>query len=266
MNFLRVQSEVIPVKPETVFTIGSFEVTNSIMLGVVITVLLAFFVLMLKSRLSLKPSKLQTVVEMAVESMLDLISQITNSRKKALALLPLLGTIFVFFMISNLITLIPGLGQLTYNGVSVFRGPTNDFNMTFSVALAVVVITQIMSIKQFGVFGHLGKYFKFKELYLGFKKGIGDGMVAVIDFLIGLLDIISELAKVFSLSLRLFGNMFAGEILLALLLGGFALIVPTVWLGMNLLVGVIQAIVFGALSAAYFSMATEDSEPEESLN
>lgn len=263
MNFLQVQSEIISVRPETVFSIGAFDVTNSIVMGVFITILLTLFVVYTRRRLTLNPSKTQSVLEMAVEGMLYLVEQITADRKKAEKLLPLIGTIFVFFMISNLITLIPGVGSITYNGVPVFRGPTNDFNMTFSVALAIVILSQIMSIKHFGVFGHLGKYFKFKELFQGFKKGIGTGMVALIDFLIGLLDIISELAKVFSLSLRLFGNMFAGEILLALLLGAFAFVVPTVWLGMNLLVGVIQAIVFGALSAAYYTMAVSDPVAEE---
>ena len=84
--------------------------------------------------------------------------------------------------------------------------------------------------------------------------------MAIIDFLIGLLDIISEFAKVISLSLRLFGNMYAGEILASILLGAFALMVPAPWLAMNLLVAVIQAIVFGSLCAAYYTLAVQNDE------
>ncbi|MBT6334908.1 MAG: F0F1 ATP synthase subunit A, partial [Candidatus Magasanikbacteria bacterium] len=68
------------------------------------------------------------------------------------------------------------------------------------------------------------------------------------------------LAKVLSLSLRLFGNMYAGEVLAAVLLGAFAFAVPTVWLAMNVLVGVLQAMVFGALSAAYYTQAVKQME------
>lgn len=262
MDFLRVQSEIIPVRPETLFTIGSFEVTNAIVLGIVLTLIIAIISILVRLTVTIRPTKFQNFIEMVVDGIVYLLEQITGNRKQAEKLLPLMGTIFVFFMLANLVTLIPGVSSFTYNGVPLFRGPTNDFNMTFSVALGIVLLSQIMSIKTFGVFGHLGKYFKFKELYLGFRKGFGAGMVAVIDFFIGLLDIVSELAKVFSLSLRLFGNMFAGEILIALLLGAFAFGLPSVWLAMNLLVGVVQAIVFGALSAAYYTMAVQEPQQE----
>jgi len=80
--------------------------------------------------------------------------------------------------------------------------------------------------------------------------------------LIGLLDIVSEFAKVISLSLRLFGNMYAGDVLAAILLGTLAIAVPAPWLAMNLLVGVLQALVFGALTAAYYSLAVARAENE----
>jgi len=263
LEFLQHKSDILAVRPDTLFTVGAFEITNTIFTGIVITILFFFFGRTLKNSLRLIPGKVQNVMEMAVEGMWLLIEQITNDREEAAKLLPLIGTIFVYFMVANLITLIPGMSSFSYDGVSVFRGPTNDFNLTFSVAFAIVLWTQYMSFKAFGFFGHLGKYFKFKELIEGFKKGVGAGMIAFIDFLIGLLDIVSEFAKIFSLSLRLFGNMYAGEILLSLLFGAFALILPSIWIGMNLLVGVIQAIVFGALSAAYYSMAVQVAEAQE---
>ena len=163
----------------------------------------------------------------------------------------------------NLIALLPGLTAITYNGLPLFRTATNDFNTTFALAMAVVILTHIVSLKQFGLFGHLGKFFKFKEVYLGFKKGIGEGVLSIIDFLIGLLDIVSEVAKVISLSLRLFGNMFAGDILTVILFGALAVLAPIPWLAMNLLVGVLQALVFGALSAAYYTLAIEVAEEQQ---
>ena len=166
----------------------------------------------------------------------------------------------MFFGVSNLIGLIPGVTAFTYNGAPLLRTPTNDFNMTFSIALAMIILTQVVSIKEFGLFGHLGKFIKVKEVIVGFRHGFKSGIMSIVDFVLGLLDIISEIAKVFSLSLRLFGNMYAGEVLMVVLLGAFAVAVPSIWLAMNLLVGVLQAMVFGALTAAYYGLAVQKME------
>jgi len=229
-------------------------------MGVFVTALVTVFALVIRFRSKLIPGKFQNFIELLFEAFIGLLEQISGSREKAEKLLPLIGTIFIFFGISNTVGLIPGLTSITYNGISLFRTPTNDFNMTFSVACGIILLTHIMSIRVFGFFGHLGKFFKFHGVYSGFKKGIRDGMLSIIDFLIGLLDIVSELAKVVSLSLRLFGNMFAGEILAAVILGAFPLFLPAPWMAMNILVGFLQAMVFGSLTAAYYTMAVEPAE------
>ncbi|PIT86945.1 MAG: hypothetical protein COU33_00400 [Candidatus Magasanikbacteria bacterium CG10_big_fil_rev_8_21_14_0_10_43_6] len=259
---LSLPTEQPSVQPEIVFQIGTFSVSNAMITGVMVTLLLLVISVIISKRRSLKPSKFQSVVELLVEGFLGLLESITGTSKNAKALLPLIGTLFVFLAFGNLIALIPGLTSITYNGTSVFRTPTNDFNLTFSVALAMVLYTNVASLKEFGVFGHLGKFFKFKEIFLGFKQGFGAGVLAIVDFLIGLLDIVSEFAKVISLSLRLFGNMYAGDVLAAILLGTLAIAVPAPWLAMNLLVGVLQALVFGALTAAYYSLAVARAENE----
>lgn len=248
------------IQPETLFHIGQLPVTNAMLFGVVLTVVLFFFSLIIGKRAKLRPGKGQTIMEMLIEGFINMLEQITGNRENAMKMLPLVGGIFVFFGLSNLITLVPGITSITYDGVALFRGPTNDFNMTFTVALAVVILSHIGSMRAFGLFGHLGKFLKFKELFAGFRKGIGGALMGILDFVMGLLDIISEFAKIFSLSLRLFGNMYAGEVLAALLLGGFAIAIPSVWMAMNILVGVIQAIVFGALTAAYYSLAVQQME------
>ncbi|MCB9798102.1 F0F1 ATP synthase subunit A [Candidatus Nomurabacteria bacterium] len=251
------------VQPEVVLSLGSLGVTNAMLTGIVVSVLFIIFAIWARTSAKLLAGKFQTAVEMMFETFVDLLESITGNKTAAQKLLPLIGTLFLFMGLSNLIALIPGLTSITYDGISVFRTPTNDFNMTFSIALAMVILTQIASLKEFGLFGHLGKYFKFKDVIAGFKQGIGAGFLAIIDFLIGLLDIVSEIAKVVSLSLRLFGNMYAGDVLAAILLGAFALFIPAPWLAMNLLVGVLQALVFGALTAAYYALAVERAEEQQ---
>jgi F-type H+-transporting ATPase subunit a len=113
---------------------------------------------------------------------------------------------------------------------------------------------QIVGMKEQGVFGYLSHFIQIKQVVKGFRKSIGEGAVAIIGFLVGLIEIISELAKMLSLSLRLFGNLFAHEVLTVILLGAFAFGVPALWMGMGVLVGVVQSIVFTALVTVYYSL------------
>jgi F-type H+-transporting ATPase subunit a len=260
--FFQVPSDPAPIQPETLFNIGTWPVTNAMLMGVLVSMIVLFLSLIIRFRTTLLPSRFQAVIEIAVESFFSLTAQILGSKQAGHTLLPLIGTIFVFFGLSNVIGLIPGLTSLTLDGVPLLRTPTNDFNMTFSVAFAIIVLTHIMSIKTFGPIGHIGKYIKLKEVVLGFRKGIGAGVLAIVDFFLGLLDIIGEIAKMFSLSLRLFGNMYAGEIMAGVLLGAFAAVIPSVWLGFNLFVAILQAMVFGALTAAYWALAVHNPDPD----
>lgn len=251
----RLARDISGVEPETIFTIGNFKIANSTALAFFIMVLLAVFCYFAVRRYRMRPAKGQALIEVLVEGMLSFISQITGERKHAEKIFPLIAAIFIYIGLSNLIGIIPGLTSLQFDGRSIFRSPTSDFNTTFGLALGAVVMLQVVSIRDFGIFGYIGKFFKFKEIYLGFRQGIGAGFMAIIDFLIALLDIVGEIAKVISLSLRLFGNMYAGEVLATLILGAFAFVLPITWSAMSLLSGVVQALVFGSLVTAYYMLA-----------
>jgi F-type H+-transporting ATPase subunit a len=264
MDLLQPQREIVQVTPEPVAMIGNFKITGSTTTSVLILILLILFGVLVVRNYKTRPNKSQTLVEIMVESMFDFITQITGSKKYAEVLFPLIASLFVYVGFSNLITiLVPGLSSIKIGDVALFRSPTTDFNTTFGLALGSVVLIHIVSIKEWGILGHLGKFFKFKEVYLGFKKGLKSGVMELINFAIGLLDVIGEVAKVVSLSLRLFGNMYAGEILALIIMGAFAYVVPLIWAAMNLLAAVIQAIVFGALVTAYYMLAVKIKEAEE---
>ena len=138
--------------------------------------------------------------------------------------------------------------------VPLLRGATTDFNTTFGLALAVVVTMQIMGMREQGVLGYLSHFIQIKQVIRGFKKSLGEGAVSIVGFLVGLIEIIGEFAKILSLSLRLFGNMFAHEVLMVILLGAFSVAVPAIWMGMGFLVGVVQAVVFVSLTTVYYSL------------
>ena len=259
--FWRLEREIASVGPEIHGTIFGVPIANSFLLSVGITVLLALVAYFVIRKFKERPDATQNIFEYMYESMLELTTQITGSEERSKKIFPVIGALFVYIGIANLIGLIPGVTSFTYKGDALFRTPTSDFNTTVGLALAMVLLIQVISIKEWGILGYLGRFFKFKEVYQGFKQGIGAGMMAIVEFLVGLLDIIAECAKVISLSFRLFGNMFAGEVLAVLLLSAVAFVVPALWLSLNLLFAVVQAVVFGSLVAAYYSLAVkEDAE------
>lgn len=261
MGFLQIGGDIPKVEPNIIFYIGSFPVSNSFLgttLVLLLTVLFTYFVV---RKFALVPrNHTQTAIEMLYIGMIDLLEQVAGRRDVAEYLTPLILGMFTFIGIANLITLIPIFNTFTYEGVSIFRTPTADFNTTFAMALVMILFIQVQSIIQGGFFSYLGKFFQFKEVYLGFRKGISDGFMAIINFLIGLLDIISEGARIVSLSLRLFGNIYAGEVLVVILLGAFAYALPSLWISLSILFGIVQAVVFGALCAAYYSISMPPPE------
>jgi len=266
MSIFRIQREIVEVTPEPVAMLGNFKITSSTLTSIFILILFLLFCFLVIRKYKIQPNKSQTLVEVFIESMLDFIKQITGSEKYAQVLFPLIASIFIYIGASNLITiLLPGLSSITIGDVALFRSPTTDFNTTFGLAFGTLVLTHVVSIKDWGIGGHLGKFFKFKEVYLGFRKGLKSGVMALINFAIGLLDIIGEIAKVVSLSLRLFGNMYAGEILAMIILGAFAYAIPLIWTAMNLLSAVIQALVFGSLVTAYYMLAVKIKEAREEV-
>lgn len=258
------KTEAIPdVRPDVVFDIAGWPISNTALQIFFILILIILFNYFVVRKFTLIPkTKLQHAVEGLYEAMVNFTKQITGSEEKAKDIMPLILSLFVFVGLANLINFIPGLTSFTYNGVAIFRTPTSDFNTTFSMALAVIVFVQIAAIRKSGIFSYIGKFVQIKGVYQGFKKGIGEGFTSLIGFFVGLLDIISEIAKVFSLSLRLFGNIYAGEVLLVMIFGALAFALPSVWMSLSLFFGVIQAIVFGALAAAYYASSVDETEPE----
>jgi len=256
----QIKEPIPPVASEAVFNIGAFPVTNSFLLILFIAILFAVGSYLIIRNFKLKPGRMQSVIEMLYESLLSLVDSITGNKKHSKFIFPVVATLIVYIGVANLITFIPGLTSFTYDGTSVFRAPMADFNTTFGLAFAMVVAINIVSVKDFGIIGYLSKFFQFGNLFRAAKQGVGAFFMAFIEFLIGLLDIISEAAKVISLSFRLFGNIFAGEVLAVILLSSIAYVVPSLWMVLSILFGLIQAMVFGALVAAYYSFSVKMEE------
>lgn len=256
-TILHVHEEIPTIAAPVLGDVGIFTIATSTITVMFITLLFVFLSIKV-AKSKLVPGKFQHVLELFYEAVSDFIASTVGSKERAKILVPYVGSIMVYLLVANLLPMFPGVASLyvTINGehIPLLRGATTDFNTTFGMALAVVVTMQIIGMKEQGVFGYLSHFIQIKQVIKGFKKNMGTGFEAIIGFFVGLIEIVSELAKVLSLSLRLFGNMFAHEVLTVILLGAFSVAVPALWMGMGLLVGVVQSIVFVALVTVYYSM------------
>ena len=241
----------ISLRAETIFTIGNFPVTNSLILAVIILVILSGAAALLKKRFSMIPGKMQVLIEMLLESFLDIMDTVLGERKKSEKYLPIVITLFLFVLFSNWFGLLPGVGSLTAgpDHIPLFRAPSADLNFTIGLAIVAVMASNIFGIIALGFFKHASKFLSFKN---------------PIAFFIGIIELVSEVAKMVSFSFRLFGNIFAGEVLLAIIGLLAPYILPLPFLALEVFVGLIQAVIFSMLTIVFIAIAIADHSDEHS--
>lgn len=254
-----------PLAAETLFNIGAFPVTNTYVNSTLAVVLFLVIGFLIKRSIKDVPTGLQNFFEMIMETLLGYFDQVTGSRQKSLKFFPLIGSLFCFILVSNWLGIFPGIGSIglhhVVNGetefIPIFRPANTDLNLTLAMAIFGVIISHIIGVFTIGFWRYFNKFIKVGDVWQAVKsKSVQNIFVALIELMVGFLEIISEIAKMISLSLRLFGNIFAGEVLLTVMASLIAVFVPLPFLGLELLVGLVQATVFSLLVLVYISVAT----------
>ncbi len=241
----------ISLKPEIIAHVLGLPISNSLILSLLTASLLLGVGFFAVRRLRLVPGNIQNGAEIAVDGILDFMAQTLGNKEQAKKFFPLVATIFLFILANNWIGLVPGVGSVgiyeTHEGartlVPFFRSANSDLNNTLALALVTMIAVQMYGIRQLGFLRHLSKFFTF-------TKG-------PIYFFVGILELIAEFAKVLSFSFRLFGNVFAGEVLLVIVMTLAPLVAPFPFLLLELFVGLVQALVFSMLAMIFAKMATE---------
>jgi len=236
-----VDMEEISVAAKTLFTIGGLDITNTTFWSLVIAAAILFLFGGVFSRAKMIPGKVQNFLEFIMESFLNFADSITMSRAKTLEIFPFAMTLFLFIWACNLMELIPGLGVF-----SILRSPSSDLNFTLGLAILSIFYVNALALKRLGVFKYLGKFLNFKSPVL---------------FYVGILEFVGEFARIISLAMRLFGNLFAGEVLLMVVGTGIhwalSYFVPLPFLALETLVGFLQAFIFATLIVVFYSTAVE---------
>ena len=266
-------SEKVTLFAEPIFHLGDFTVTNALLTSWVVVAIIIILSLILRSKLKAVPGKLQNLFEIVIDAALDLCDQVTGSRALSIKIFPIAISVFFFILMNNWLGILPlggfGIVEKSTEGLSFIpflRGGTADINTTIALAVMAVIGANVFGVMSIGLWKTFNKYVNLKVLGSIFTKVRKDPtivIVAPITFFVGLIEIVGELAKVASLSFRLFGNVFAGEVLLVSMAALVAYVVPIPFLFLELLVGVVQALIFSILLVVYFTIGASDHDEHE---
>ncbi len=236
----------VAIEAEELFAIGPLHFTNSMVGALLTSVLLGLAAWYITRRSTLVPGRLQSALELPVELMTGIISQSSTRWRGYVGLI--LG-FFLTILVANWIGLLPGVGTIGITHIDpsgheavipIVRPASADLNFTLGLAIVAFVMFIYWGIKANGARGYL------KEL-LGEPLYMAPLMFPI--------NLISELSRLISLSMRLFGNVFAGEVLLATMIALAPILIPAVFLGLEILFGFVQALVFALLAMTYIATA-----------
>jgi len=238
----------IEIAAEKLFSLWGMPFTNTLIASWIVTGGLIIVARLLARTVQLVPTGVQNVFEFVIEKFLGVMETLFGSRKAAEKYLPLVVTAFLFILLSNWFGIFPGVGSIGFlekrGGETLFvpllRSAASDLNVTLALATVTVFAIHLSAVSALGLRAHLSKFLSFK---------------GPIEFFVGILELISEFAKIVSFSFRLFGNIFAGEVLLVVTSSLVPFMAPIPFLMLELFVGFIQALVFAMLTMVFLSIA-----------
>ena len=254
---------------EPIYHVGNFTITNSLLNSWMAVAILVIFFILVGKKIKRIPKGIQNIFEIILEQALNLADSITGDRKKSEKFLPISLALFLFILVNNWLGLLPGMGTIGFvehEGahnvfVPFFRGGTADINTTLALAVFAVVASHVLGVITIGIWKHFNKFINLRviaEIPGKIKKDATVILVNPIQAFVGIVEFIGEIAKIASLSFRLFGNIFAGEVLLASMMAIFAYILPLPFMFLEIIVGLIQALIFAILTLVYMTIATQD--------
>ncbi|MFI5265446.1 MAG: F0F1 ATP synthase subunit A [Candidatus Levyibacteriota bacterium] len=244
------------LQPEILFSSHGVNFTNTLAATLVTDFILVALVFIIAKNAKLIPGKLQNIAELAVSYFYDLTESVAGKNTKKI--FPWVASFFIFIFFANAIALLPGFGTVGFfktipgghekEFIPLLRAANSDFNVTLALATVSLVVTHAIAVRAVGIKRYIGRYLSFNPIYL----------------YVGLLEVISEFTKLFSLSFRLFGNIYAGEVVLSTISSLFAFVAPIPFILLEIIVALVQALVFSLLTMVFMSvLATPHGEGGE---
>lgn len=242
----------VVLKAEQLGTLFGLPITNSLLLTWITMAILIVFAFFFGRSLKMVPGRLQAGIEWAFDGVIGYMAETLESDSLARHFFPLIATIFLFVFVANELAFIPGVGSVLFNYHGemepLLRAPAADLNFTLALAIISFLTIEITGIITLGVLKYGGKFVNFKS---------------PVDFAVGIIELISNLGRLISFSFRLFGNIFAGEVMILVAGYFFAYLLPVPLMAFEVFVGVIQAVVFAMLTLFFIKLAIMEPHGDE---
>lgn len=242
----------ISLKAKELISVAGLPITNALASAVLVTVVLVIFALLFRRKIAMIPGKIQAFLEVLFVGILDYMEETLESRRLAKRFFPLITTLFLFILLANYTEIIPGVGSILFQhageSTKLFRPASTDLNFTIALSIVSMVVIQVVGVLTIGILKYGGKFVNLKS---------------VLGFFIGLIELVSELARLVSFSFRLFGNIFAGKVLILVATAFIPFFLPVPLLIFEVFVGLIQAAIFALLTLFFIKLAMEDPHGEE---
>ena len=226
----------ITISGEEIFEVAGFPITNTFLFGLILSLLISILFISSFRKAKVIPGKFQNFCEVILEGLFNFFDSITGNRETTKEIFPLSATLFILVLSCNLLEMLPGVGVFRF-----LRSPSSDLNFTVPVALLSVLYLNFLAFKKLGI--------SYSKKFLNFKNPIL--------LFVGALEGVSEISRILSLAIRLFGNLFAGEVLLIVISCLFAYILPLPFLALELLVAFVQALIFSSLITIFYTTAVQ---------
>lgn len=260
----------IALKAETLTYVQGVPITNTMVMSWIVMLTLISIAFLARKRLTKIPGMFQSFLETAFGAALDYVETVFESRALALRFFPLLATLFFFILCGNWFGLLPGIGSITVEpslhssteapahtsaptahaseehskAVALLHPLAVDLNVTLALAIVSFVVVEVTGVLFLGFWRYAGKFFSFRS---------------PIAFLVGIIELLSELARLVSFSFRLFGNMFAGKTLILVAMFFVPYLLPVPLMAYEVLVGLIQASLFALLTLFFIKLAVSEA-------
>jgi F-type H+-transporting ATPase subunit a len=245
------------------FSLGPVPITDGFLGAVLVSITIIGFAILSARKFSIVPSRVQMILELVADYILEQLENAFRSKERARAFFPFFMTMIIFLLVANQFTLVPFVFEITHGGLDVFRQPTSDFAQPVALSILIFVISQWMAIK-ISPLNHLQNFIVIKP-FLKARSPM-EFFTAGVEAFVGILNIIGEFAKVVSLAARLFGNMFAGNVMVGVIIGLSAytqFLVPLPFIVLSVFSGLVQAFVFMLLSIQFIALAIDGVVDQE---
>lgn len=235
--------------PTSLIVTDDISITNTIVTMWVVSVLVIVLLFLMTRGKEMVPGKVQNAMEYIWESIEGFGMSLGGPGARPYIML--FAGFFLFILFSNWSGLVPPVGKVPW-----LRAPTSDVNITIGLALVAFIFFEYQGFRQLGIGGYLSKFFPFGE----FKKGVGAGIIALF---VGLVELLLEFVKPVTLSMRLFGNIYGGEVALGVMTALTLAIIPMALIALELMLNLVQALIFSTLMLMFTLAAIEHHGDEE---